>query len=394
MVSHDLHFVENWLSNLPLRSVTNHSSIQRVAFDGFSAGFADEVVELGDGQAFGGFGSGVVVDQFVDHGAVEVVGSEVERDLGSLLAQHDPVGFDVVKVVEHQPRDRHHLQVHHAARLLDVVELRVLRMERQRDEGLEAVRLVLQFAQLAEVVDAVLGLFDMAVEHRGVGAQAQLVSGAVDFEPVAAVRFVLADLGADVGMKNLRATAGHAAEARVDQLLQDPAIRLLGDVTEPVDFDSGPRLDVNFGVGLVDDSDDVDVPVEILLVMQAADDMNLCCAGRFRFECSLANHIVRERVAALGLQIRSECTEDAAIDADVRRVEMDVGVVEREVAVLSLAHGIGQAAERQDIDLLVEKDALVEGQAFAGFDFVGDLAESGVGSGGDHGAEISTRHCG
>ncbi|GDY09381.1 hypothetical protein LBMAG52_28670 [Planctomycetia bacterium] len=34
--------------------------------------------------------------------------------------------------------------------------------------------------------------------------------------------------------------------------------------------------------------------------------------------------------------------------------------------------------------MLVEEDSLVEGQAFAGFDFVGDLAESGVGSWCDH----------
>ena len=34
---------------------------------------------------------------------------------------------------------------------------------------------------------------------------------AVDFEPVVTVRFVLADLRADLRMKNLRAAAGHAA---------------------------------------------------------------------------------------------------------------------------------------------------------------------------------------
>src|SRR5438093_216408 len=56
----------DWLTDLPLRPLTNHSSIQRVAFDGFYAGFADEVVKLDDSQAFGSFGSGVVVDQFVD----------------------------------------------------------------------------------------------------------------------------------------------------------------------------------------------------------------------------------------------------------------------------------------------------------------------------------------
>ena len=57
---------------------------------------------------------------------------------------------------------------------------------------------------------------------------------------------------------------------------------------------------------------------------------------------------------------------------------MDVGVVEREVAVLSLADNVGQAAQREEIDVLVEKDAVVEGEAFARFDFVGDLSESGI----------------
>lgn len=156
-------------------------------------------------------------------------------------------------------------------------------------------------------------------------------------------------------------------------------------MAEPVDFDSGPRLDVDLRVGFVDDSDDVDVPVEILLVMQAADDVDLGRSGGFCFERAFANHVVRECVAALGFQVGAERAEDAAINADVRRVEMDVGVVEREVAVFPLAHRIGKAAERQDIDLLVEKNSVVEGEAFAGFDFVGDLAESGIESWVGHG---------
>ena len=35
--------------------------------------------------------------------AVEVVRSEAERHLGRLFAEHDPVSFDVVEVVEHDP---------------------------------------------------------------------------------------------------------------------------------------------------------------------------------------------------------------------------------------------------------------------------------------------------
>jgi hypothetical protein len=49
------------------------------------------------------------------------------------------------------------------------------RVEGQRDEGLEAACLVLQLAQLEQMVDAVLFGLDVAVEHRAVRLQAQLV---------------------------------------------------------------------------------------------------------------------------------------------------------------------------------------------------------------------------
>jgi len=68
---------------------------------------------------------------------------------------------------------------------------------------------------------------------------------------------------------------------------------------------------------------------------------------------------------------------------------MNVGVVEREVAVLPLADDVGQSAERQDIDVLVEKDPFVEGQAFAFFHFVGDRSELRISGGGNHGEKVS-----
>ena len=84
----------------PLFSVAVDVSVEGVSFDGCSAGFLDEGVELIDGGAFGGFCAGVVVDGFVDDGAVEVVGAVGEGELCGLLSEHDPVGFDVVEVVE------------------------------------------------------------------------------------------------------------------------------------------------------------------------------------------------------------------------------------------------------------------------------------------------------
>ena len=71
------------------------------------------------------------------------------------------------------------------------------------------------------MVDAMEGVFDVAVEHRAVGFQPQLVGRAMDVDPVAGVGLVLADPVAHFGMKDFGPAAGHAAQAGLDQLLQD-----------------------------------------------------------------------------------------------------------------------------------------------------------------------------
>lgn len=47
-------------------------------------------------------------------------------------------------------------------------------MERQRDESLEAVRIILQRAQFQHVIDAVFVVFDVAVKRRGVRIEVEL----------------------------------------------------------------------------------------------------------------------------------------------------------------------------------------------------------------------------
>ena len=94
-------------------------------------------------------------------------------------------------------------------------------MEGQRDEGLEPAGFVLKLAQADEMVDAVLGLLDVAVEHGGVGVQAEAVGGAVDVEPAFGRGLGAADLVADFGMEDLGPAAGQAAEAGVNELGQD-----------------------------------------------------------------------------------------------------------------------------------------------------------------------------
>ena len=59
--------------------------------------------------------------------------------------------------------------------LRQMLQRRVVGMERQRNERLEAAGLILQGAELQQVVHAVFVVLDVAVEHGGVRLQADLV---------------------------------------------------------------------------------------------------------------------------------------------------------------------------------------------------------------------------
>ena len=116
------------------------------------------------------------------------------------------------------------LQVHQADGFGMWLRPRVVRVERQRDERLEAARLVLQFAQADQVVDAVLGASRCGRRASSRWSQAQFVRLAVDPHHSRGVGLVLADLVAHVRVEDLRAAARQAAQAGVLDLGQDLAV--------------------------------------------------------------------------------------------------------------------------------------------------------------------------
>ena len=117
---------------------------------------------------------------------------------------------------------------------------------------------------------------------------------------------MFADLVADFGVEDFRAATGEAAKAGVDHVLQDFADGFLGEAAEPIDFDGRPGFEMELGIGLVQDADDVDVPIVVTLVMQAADDVHLGAAVLDRFgsagEDLLVAHCVTFRVAQVGAE--------------------------------------------------------------------------------------------
>ena len=82
----------------------------------------------------------------------------------------------------------------------------------------------------------------MTIQHSAVSFDPQLVRGAVNVNPVRAIRLVLTDLVADFRMKDLRAAAWHTSQARILQVLQNIFSRHLGQKLEPVYLDRRPAL--------------------------------------------------------------------------------------------------------------------------------------------------------
>ena len=145
------------------------------------------------------------------------------------------------------------------------------------------------------------------------------------------------------------------------------------------------------GIGLVQDADDVDVPVVLHLVVQPADDVHLGRAAIDRFLPASQNLLVGHQIALGAAQVGAKRAEDAAIDADVRRIQMRVDVVIGGVAVLPLADQVGQLADFVQRHLgLVEQQAVVERQPLAGLDLAADRFERRL-RGTNHGRSLMRR---
>src|SRR3954470_22002558 len=101
-----------------------------------------------------------------------------------------------------------------------MIKRRVLRMKCEGDKSLEATGFVLDLAELQEMIDAVLIVLDMAVEHCRIGFESQLVSQTGGVQPLAAVYLVVADDGAHARSEYLRASAGHGVYSGLAHLDQ------------------------------------------------------------------------------------------------------------------------------------------------------------------------------
>ena len=103
-------------------------------------------------------------------------------------------------------------------------------MESQRDKRLETFGLVLQVAELDQVVRAIFGALDVAVKHGRGGMQTQFVRSPVHLQPHVGADLMVADHAPHGGSKDFRPSARQRPQPGILKPLQDFLHRHPGDV--------------------------------------------------------------------------------------------------------------------------------------------------------------------
>ncbi len=351
--------------------------VEGIPFDGDSVDFLDQLDHVRSCEdlllvAEVAFVVGDFV--FVDE-AVGVVGAVPEGLLGDGGGVHDPEALDVLEVVEHEPRDRDSAEVHVSGGGLDVLQFGLLGVEGERGHREEVLGFVLQLAELDEVRDALFEGFDVAIEHRGVLAQAELGGGAGDFFPFIAVELFAEELLVNAVGEYLDSAAGEGIETGFDEVgegLLDSALSLAGDLG---DFDGGECLDVNSGSDFFDGLDEVKVVLVGETGVDSADhvdlgDIDVSVPGE-AFAHGVKGHLVWFWSAFLCV----ERAEFAELVADIGVVDVLVGDEVGLLAVPSLAHDVCHVADGGEIRRLVEAHAVLEAEARSLVDFAVDVDE-------------------
>ncbi len=155
--------------------VPGHSPIERVALKWLPPCFLDQPDQIMPAKPLRCRRSRIVVDLFFHHRAVDIIGPKAQRNLRHLGSHHLPVGLDMRKIVQHQPETAICLM---SCMPVVMCRCRSMVLAGWNESGikrLEAMGLVLQGAQFHQVIDPVLVVLDVPIEHGGVGLQPDLV---------------------------------------------------------------------------------------------------------------------------------------------------------------------------------------------------------------------------
>ena len=238
-------------------------------------------------------------------------------------------------IVQIEARERRHAHILDDTHLSDLLHRIVAAAVFERDEGVETARFVLQPPEAVEVVDTVVERFDMPVEYRSVGRDAEQVCGTVHGQPLVGRSFFGTDAGADRFGENLGAAAGDRFHAG----LFEPAKPLFERQPCLVDhigqFDGCESLDRCLWHPALDRSDQVDVIIESVARVYPSDDVDF---GRAATSVAvyLREDLLFGIIPRVGRVGRAAVGAETAVeDADVRRLDMEIPVIENGFAAFA-----------------------------------------------------------
>src|SRR5580765_7399985 len=110
------------------------------------------------------------------------------------------------EIVEYQAAYGNLLNVKHAAGFGQVLQRRVVRVERLRNEGLGAMGFILQGPEFEQMINPVFVVRDVAVKHSCIRFQANLMRELGGVQPLVSVNLVIANYVTHAVGKNLCAS--------------------------------------------------------------------------------------------------------------------------------------------------------------------------------------------
>src|SRR5262249_51072169 len=138
-------------------------TIEGIAFDGFTTRFANQSHQLFSTHALRSRRTCVVIDLLFDHSTIEVVSAKTQRNLRDLRREHLPVRFYVREIVQYEPANGNLANVEHAGGLRQMLQGRIVGMKSEWNKGLKALSFILQCAELQQMVDPVLIIFNVTI---------------------------------------------------------------------------------------------------------------------------------------------------------------------------------------------------------------------------------------
>jgi len=348
-------------------------TVVAVSLDRLPTRFTDHALESFDSLLLRRGCARHVENFFFHDRAVQIVHPITEGNLCKRQSHAHPVSGEMIDVIEINAADGKIAKLLKCRGRLDVCEHRGLRFEGERDKSGETAGLILQLAQLAEVIDALSESFDMSVEHSASAAATHGVPGAMDIEPFRGSLLAATNFISHRGIENFRAAAGHRSKAGVAQKLKCVTNgHAKNSLRQMAHLDGRECFDVQIWIECAQAAQEIEVPILFQCRMQTTNHVYFSNPEAACFSDS-ADDVVDGSFEGMDIAFfGGERAELAGENADIGVIDVAIQDIGSVVAILLFAECIGDNSERVEIVRAVEIESIDLRNALPGLNFIGD----------------------